>query len=37
MMAADTIDRDLLEEQARVTLGRVQKDELVFFFKKAER
>ena len=32
MMAADTIDRDLLEEQARVTLGRVQKDELVFFF-----
>jgi hypothetical protein len=37
MMAAETIDRDLLEEQARVTLGRVQKDELVFFFKKPAR
>ncbi len=37
MMAAETIDRDLLEEQARVTLGRVQKDELVVFFKKPAR
>jgi cell division protein FtsB len=34
MMAAETIDRDLLEEQARVTLGRIQKDELVLFLKK---
>lgn len=34
MMSADSIDRDLLEEQARVTLGRVQKDELIVFFKK---
>ena len=37
MMAAETIDRDLLEEQARVMLGRVQKDELVFFFRKSAR
>jgi cell division protein FtsB len=34
MMSADSIDRDLLEEEARVTLGRVQKDELVLFVKK---
>jgi cell division protein FtsB len=37
MMAAETIERDLLEEQARVTLGRVQKDELVLFFRKPAR
>ena len=34
MMSAESIDRDLLEEEARVTLGRVQKDELVLFLKK---
>lgn len=32
MMTADSIERDLLEEEARVELGRVQKDELVVFF-----
>lgn len=32
MMVADSIERDLLEEEARVELGRVQKDELVVFF-----
>lgn len=37
MMAAETIDGDLLEEQARVTLGRVRKDELILFTKKASR
>lgn len=34
MMVSESIDRDLLEEQARATLGRVHKDELVFFFRK---
>ncbi len=33
MMSADSLDRDLLEEQARVTLGRVHKDELIFFYR----
>ena len=33
MMSAENIERDLLEEQTRVTLGRVQKDELVLFLK----
>jgi cell division protein FtsB len=37
MMAPETIERDLLEEQARVSLGRVQKDELVLFLKKPPR
>lgn len=32
MVTAETIERDLLEEEARVELGRVQKDELVLFF-----
>ena len=33
MMGADSLDRDLLEEQARVTLGRVHKDELILFYR----
>ena len=33
MMSSESLERDLLEEQARVTLGRVQKDELVLFYR----
>jgi cell division protein FtsB len=33
MMSADSLERDLLEEQSRVTLGRVHKDELVLFYR----
>ncbi|MBX9757794.1 MAG: septum formation initiator family protein [Beijerinckiaceae bacterium] len=31
MMVADSIERDLLEEEARVELGRVHRDDLVLF------
>ena len=34
MMTAESIERDLLEEEARLELGRVQKDELVLYFPK---
>ncbi len=34
MMSAESLDQDLLDEQARVTLGRVHKDELVLFYRK---
>jgi cell division protein FtsB len=33
MMSSGSLERDLLEEQARVTLGRVHKDELVLFYR----
>ena len=33
MMSFDSLHRDLLEEQSRVTLGRVHKDELIFFYR----
>jgi len=33
MMSSDSLHRDLLEEQSRVTLGRVHKDELIFFYR----
>ncbi len=32
LLRGTTIDRDLLEEQARLTLDRVSKDDLVVFF-----
>lgn len=31
MMRSDTVDRDLLEEEARTVLGRVRQSELVIF------
>jgi cell division protein FtsB len=34
MMQAESLDRDLLEEEARLTLGRIQKDELIVYYKK---
>ena len=34
MLASESIERDLLEEQSRTILGRIQKDELVLFFRK---
>ena len=35
MMQSDSVDRDLLEEEARLELGRIQKNELVVMLPQA--